>query len=252
MSEHCSIGSTPTTPHTPRDSSTPTENSSNPSKPPGEENLNQEPIAIDSDGDNTTTTDGISGRKRKLKSVVWEHFKLQEINNEVKAVCNYCATKLVGQSKHGTNHLKKHLERCIHRNVKQRDIRQTILNTTKKADGKMIMGTYQFDQDHARKELGKMIILHEYPLCMVEQIGFRNFVTSIQPLFKCVSRNTIKSDILKIYDVEKMKMMSLLEANKSRIAVTTDMWTSNQKKGFMAITGHYIDDDWRLQSRVMR
>lgn len=31
------------------------------------------------------------------------------------------------------------------------------------------------------------------------------------------------------------------------------MWTSqNKKQGFMVVTTHFIDDFWRLQSRVMR
>ncbi|KAD4179836.1 hypothetical protein E3N88_28427 [Mikania micrantha] len=31
------------------------------------------------------------------------------------------------------------------------------------------------------------------------------------------------------------------------------MWTSsNQKKGFMAITTHFIDDNWEIQCRIMR
>ncbi|KAE8668026.1 pentatricopeptide repeat-containing protein [Hibiscus syriacus] len=47
--------------------------------------------------------------------------------------------------------------------------------------------------------------------------------------------------------------MRLLEKNRSKIAITTDMWTSsNQKKGFMSITLHLIDDNWEMQSRIMR
>jgi hypothetical protein len=49
-----------------------------------------------------------------------------------------------------------------------------------------------FDQEIARKELALMICLHEYPLSMVDHVGFRKFCTTLQPLFKAVSRNTIK------------------------------------------------------------
>ncbi|GJW01839.1 zinc finger BED domain-containing protein RICESLEEPER 2-like protein [Tanacetum coccineum] len=105
----------------------------------------------------------------------------------------------------------------------------------------------------ARKELATMIILHKYPLSMVEHVGFRRFTETIQPLFKPVSRNTIKKVIMDMYDFEKTNSMSLLEACKSRIAITTDMWTSeNQKKGFMVVTTHFIDESWVLQNRIMR
>ena len=56
-----------------------------------------------------------------------------------------------------------------------------------------------------------MIIIHEYPLSMVEHWAFKGFVGSLQPMFKFVSRNTLKSDILKIYDYERAKTMSLLD-----------------------------------------
>ncbi|XP_009779676.2 zinc finger BED domain-containing protein DAYSLEEPER-like [Nicotiana tabacum] len=106
-----------------------------------------------------------------------------------------------------------------------------------------------FDQDVSRKKLAHAIILHEYSLSIVDHVGFRNFVASLQPMFKMVSRNTIKNDIIKIFDNLKSQTSMLLEKVTSRIAITTDMWTSNSnKKGFMTITGHFTDDSWRLQS----
>ncbi|KAI5312626.1 hypothetical protein L3X38_041799 [Prunus dulcis] len=58
---------------------------------------------------------------------------------------------------------------------------------------------------------------------------------------------------IKVFDVEREKTMKLLDTNRSRIAITTDMWTSNnQKRGFMTITSHFIDDAWNLQSRLIR
>ena len=88
---------------------------------------------------------------------------------------------------------------------------------------------------------------------MVDHIGFREFVKSLQPLFKLVSRNTLKSDILKIYDNEREKALKTMDKNGSRMAITTNMWTtSNKKRGFMVITVHFIDQTWTLQNRVLR
>jgi hypothetical protein len=98
-----------------------------------------------------------------------------------------------------------------------------------------------------------MIILHEYPLSIVYHIGFKNFCASLQPLFKVVSRNTIKRDIMKLYGAEKDLAMKMFLKNQSRIAITIDMWTaSNQNKGYMAVTTHYIDDSWSLQNQLIR
>ncbi|XP_072054831.1 zinc finger BED domain-containing protein RICESLEEPER 3-like [Arachis hypogaea] len=75
---------------------------------------------------------------------------------------------------------------------------------------------------------------------------------SMQPTFKMPSRNTIKKDILEIYEVEKLNINKMMDVNDSRVAITTDMWTSNQKKGYMLVTAHYIDNSWNLQMRVFR
>ena len=87
----------------------------------------------------------------------------------------------------------------------------------------MSLNTYQFDQNIVRNNLARMIIQHEYPLSIVDHIGFREFVKSLQPLFKLISRNTLKSDILKIYDNERKKALKMTDNNGSRMAITTDM-----------------------------
>ena len=181
---------------------------------------------------------------------MWIHYKKQRIDGVDKAICNYCGKKLGDESKNGTKHLHDHFNRCLFR--KQRDIKQAILNPRKEASGKLSLSTYSFDQENARKDLASMIVLHEYPLSIVDHVGFRRYSNTLQPLFKMVSRNTIKNDILKIYDYEKSKTMDLLGDNRSRITITTNMWTSNQKKGFMVVTMHFIDDSWALQSQVIR
>ncbi|XP_060673042.1 zinc finger BED domain-containing protein DAYSLEEPER-like [Ziziphus jujuba] len=240
------IGSTPhdkdqssSTPFS--DNSTPI---STPQEIPSQEDINQTSIEV-CDEDSSQVIG-----KRKLISVVWNHFKKVKIDGVDKAVCNYCSKKLGGGSRNGTRHLHDHFKRCPLRT--QKDIRQAILNPTTDVGGKVKVGTYTFDQENARKELANMIVLHEYPLSIVEHYGFRRFINTVQPLFKAVSRNTIRNDIFKLYDYEKSKTMELLEKNYGRVAITTDMWTSNQNRGFMAITAHFIDDGWILQSRIIR
>ncbi|WCJ39603.1 Zinc finger BED domain-containing protein RICESLEEPER 2 [Euphorbia peplus] len=95
-----------------------------------------------------------------------------------------------------------------------------------------------------------MIAMHELPFRLTDFIGFGEYSYSLQPIFKMSSRNTVRSDIFKLYEYEKAKMMKMFQKNCSRVVV--DMWTSNRKKSFMAITTHYIDDSWSLQSRTIR
>ncbi|XP_062110077.1 zinc finger BED domain-containing protein RICESLEEPER 2-like [Humulus lupulus] len=216
--------------------------SSIPSSPKNDESMTATQSNVDSEKTET---------KRKLTSFVWNHFKKQKINGVDKAVCNYCQKILGGSSKNGTTHLRDHFNICSLR--KHRDIKQSILNPSKKKDGSTSLAAHNFDQECSRHKLAKMIVLHEYPLNMVEHHGFRDFVNSLQPFFKNVSRSTIRRDILKIYENEKTKTKNSISDNCSRVAITTDMWTSNnQKRGYMVVTAHYIDDSWNLHNRIIR
>ncbi|XP_071709276.1 zinc finger BED domain-containing protein RICESLEEPER 3-like [Rutidosis leptorrhynchoides] len=170
--------------------------------------------------------------KRVMIKAIFKRVTRKLINGVWKATCIYCQKNLSSGTRNGTTHLQNHTKICIQRSRK--DIKQALLNTKVASNGKFSVEKHMFEQKEVRKELASMIILHEYPLSMVEHVGFRHFTSSLQPLFKAVSRNTIKKDIFEIYDFEKAKTMSLLETSKSRLAITTDMWTSsNQKKGFM-------------------
>ena len=100
---------------------------------------------------------------------------------------------------------------------------QVLIKQQNKVDETMSSNPYQYDQVKVRSNLTCMVILHEYPLSMVDHIGFREFVSFLQPLFKLISRNTLKSDILKIYDNEMEKPLKIIDKNGSRITITTDM-----------------------------
>ncbi|KAJ1395553.1 Ribonuclease H-like superfamily, partial [Sesbania bispinosa] len=109
-----------------------------------------------------------------------------------------------------------------------------------------------YDPDNARKELGCEIIMHDYPLSCGTYCS-RRYSAALQPVFQVPCRNTIKKEILKIYKFEKSAVSKMLDINDGRVAITSDMWTtSNHKKGYMAVTAHYIDGSWTLQSFVLR
>ncbi|WKA01669.1 hypothetical protein VitviT2T_019939 [Vitis vinifera] len=198
----------------------------------------------------TSTTDGtLVSKRRKLTSVVWNDFDKIIEDGQDYAICKHCKGKLKVDTKNGTKHLHVHIDRCM----KRRNVDwQQLLAVERKGHGKVQIGGFTFDKEISREKLARAIILHEYPLSIIDHVGFREFATSLQPLFKMVSRNTIKGDIMKIYEVEKDKMISYLEKLQSRVAITTDMWTSNQKKGYMAITVHYIDESWLLHHHIVR
>ncbi|KAL0463390.1 UNVERIFIED_CONTAM: Zinc finger BED domain-containing protein RICESLEEPER 3 [Sesamum latifolium] len=191
--------------------------------------------------------------KRKRTSAAWNHFKRIKVEGIQFAECNYCSVRLKAPLDYGTTHLNKHYDKVCKKRPRKIDIRQSFLKANQKVNGTQELGTQIFSQEETRRELASMVILHDYPLSIVDHIDFRRYSTSLQPCFNMISRNTLKNDILKIYKEQRMKYYNLLKKLKCRIAITTDMWTSsNSNRGFMAVTAHFIDDHWILQSCILR
>ena len=141
-----------------------------------------------------------------------------------KARCNHCKQTFTTD---GTMHLHRHFQRCSARPAKG----QTKLQFTKADGTQASLSTWKFSQERSREDMAKMIILDEQPFISVERSGFCRFVGGLNPQFKIVSRTTVQSDCMKIY--EGLKADILLEISKApgRISFTSDIWTSNQSIG---------------------
>ncbi|XBI01221.1 hypothetical protein VPH35_130045 [Triticum aestivum] len=197
-------------------------------------------------------TSSRAGGKRKRTSAVWNEMEEKIENGQLKDECNYCHKKFTAGPRAGTNHLPLHLESCPARHAPIGP-KQQKLRLTKGEGGKVILESVIFYQEKARRDLGLMICEHEYPLSIMEHSGFRRFCSSLQPLFKMVCRNTIRNDIVAMHSAQREKMVNFFATFKHRVAVTTDLWTAGyQKRGYMAVTAHYIDDTWNLKSFLMR
>ncbi|KAL4583639.1 hypothetical protein LXL04_008220 [Taraxacum kok-saghyz] len=144
------------------------------------------------------------------------------------AICRYCNKNLVYKRSNGTKGLIGHNKICkTGKTQKTMDEFQSRLVTKKsKTDASgSVLETHCFSYEESRKDLARMIAQHDYPLCMVEHVGFIgcNHYSSLLP-------GTRKVDLVSIYEEEKTKLMQLLGSIKGRIAITTDMWTSNHQR----------------------
>ena len=109
-----------------------------------------------------------------------------------KDVCNYCNKALTDRRNDGTKHLSRHFEACKRRSYK--DIRQLVLvREHKKVDGSSsYLNNYHFDPEKSRNDIASMIIIHEYPLSIVNHLGFRAYSEGLQPLFKVPSQTRLQ------------------------------------------------------------
>ena len=89
------------------------------------------------------------------------------------------------------------------------------------------------------------------PLTIVENKGFRDLLTEIDPRYEMVSRKRLTQQLLpEKYYAEKANLMQEMDGVEY-ITITTDCWTSRQTEGYMTVTAHFINTQWQLRSRVL-
>lgn len=217
----------------------------------GEEEEAEEDFADEEEGDEVVDMGIFSKPGRQFLSKVWKEYEPKLVDGVVVAAeCKHCARKICVERTHGTSSLRKHLKRCKERKKVLR-VSGQLSASIMSPDGVSI-GQWTFDQALTRRELMRMIVLHELAFSLVEYDGFRRFVSSLNPSFKMVCRKTIRNDYLKAFKEETCNLQAMFRHSKSKISLTSDMWTSNRTMGYICITAHFIDEDWKPQKRIVK
>lgn len=220
-----------------------------------------------------------SNKRRRKKSPVWEHFTVETIDTDnIRACCNQCKKSfayITGSKLAGTSHLKRHITLGICPVSRQRNqLNQLALGSINGDSGGAtntpngdsggatntpkrryrttpVFASMPINQDRCNQEIANMIILHEYPLNIVEHPGFIGFVRTLQPQFNMASFNTIQDDCVAIYKREKASLLKVLRGIPGRVCITLDLWTSDQNLDYIFLKGHFIDSDWKLHRRLL-
>jgi hypothetical protein len=76
----------------------------------------------------------------------------------------------------------------------------------------------------------------------------------LNPLAESVSGTTIKENCMEAFQNHKssLKDLYLFGSWNCRFSLTSDIWTSNQNTRYMVIICRYIDEDWKVQKRIIR
>ncbi|CAB4419542.1 unnamed protein product [Rhizophagus irregularis] len=93
--------------------------------------------------------------------------------------------------------------------------------------------------------------LDQQPFTIVENQSFKKFIASIQPKYKIPSRHTIKDIIMKKFENAQIQIKNYLQLSTSKISLTMDMWTTISSLGILAVTIHFIKDDWQFDHFVL-
>ncbi|XP_073044096.1 zinc finger BED domain-containing protein DAYSLEEPER-like [Primulina eburnea] len=206
-------------------------------------------------------------KRRKKKSIVWEHFTIETVGPGCRrACCKQCKQSFAystGSKVAGTSHLKRHIAKgtcpVVLRNQEKNQLvpfsapskMGTLSNTPKRRYRTASVPYVAFDADQCRHEIAKMIIMHDYPLHIVEHPGFVSFVQNLQPRFDMVSFNTVQGDCVATYLREKQSIQKMIMGIPGRICLTLDMWSSCRTTGYVFVTGQFFDGDWKMHHKLL-
>ncbi|CAH9083945.1 unnamed protein product [Cuscuta epithymum] len=222
-------------------------------------------------------------KRRKKKSIVWEHFTIEAVGDGCRrACCKDCKQSFAysqGTKVAGTSHLKRHIAKgacpTVLRAAQEQNNNDNnnspytpvALKSAPKRSGsdgatqtppikrryRTAAATpfFSFDPDRCRHEISRMIIMHEYPLHIVEHSGFVSFVRNLQPRFDMVSFNTVQGDCVATYLREKQSVQRMIESMPGRISLMLDVWSSCHRVGYVFITGQFIDSEWKIHRKIL-
>ena len=151
---------------------------------------------------------------KKPRSLVWQYFTKID-DKSVK--CVFC--KKVFTNFGNTSNFARHI-RLQHPN----DVSDETPSTSQTITSEIVLNPRIGELNSG---LVKMIAKDLQPLSIVENIGFRNFINQLNPLYKLPSRKKVTYDILpEVFQAKKLEVVEKLK-NTKHVAITTDIWTSD-------------------------
>ncbi|XP_047092284.1 zinc finger BED domain-containing protein RICESLEEPER 2-like [Lolium rigidum] len=211
-------------------------------------------------------------RRRRKKSLVWEHFTIEPVPGErgcQRACCNLCKATFAyssGTKIAGTSHLKRHItlgscpmiknqerKMALHSagGITDNDGEGTAERPTKRRYRYTGFANATFDQDRSSSYLAKLIILHDYPLHIVQQPAFTALTESLQPRFRVADVDTMEGEVYAVYQKGKESLLQSLSSMPGRISLTIGLWTTSQTLGYVSLAGQFIDTDWKVHRRML-
>jgi len=99
--------------------------------------------------------------------------------------------------------------------------------------------------------LVQLVCREGLPLRLVETESFKAFIRELDPRYNLPTRQSLSQVLIPTkYDETKAQLQESIDQAQS-VSITTDMWTSSANEAYMGITGHWMDNDFCLNSRCL-
>ena len=183
---------------------------------------------------------------RKLRNQVWEYFELVEPK---KVRCKLCVPPITTVLAYhgGTTSLKNHLtsrhpdkyQEKAGPSHQQHSLESFVRSTKCSAER----------AEAITQRIVEMVARDLRPISVVEGVGFTNLIGYLEPGYRVPSHTHITTVCRRMYNVQKERVKK--EIADRHVALTTDIWTSCATESYITVTVHYIDNFWKMTTRVL-
>ncbi|XP_071845427.1 E3 SUMO-protein ligase ZBED1-like [Apostichopus japonicus] len=204
------------------------------------------------------------------KSAVWTYFGYKKgpdgkAENVERVTCKVCKVQYWAKGGN-TSNLFRHLESC---HPKEFEMVKTGAGTKKAAQPKLstakttklqqtpITSFNKYKRDDAKwklltEKLTFCLAKDLLPIYSVEKRGFKEMIRTFDPRYELPSRKYFtQTAIPKLYNKTKEAIKEELGKEVDFFSATSDLWSSRRMEPYMSLTAHYIDSNWKLQSRCL-
>lgn len=204
---------------------------------------------------NATVTDGGYGGPNKkplrLISKIWDHYKVEIIDEARIATCLYCDTRVPADKvKNTTSSVRNHYLHCTMSPSKVQ-LDQTCINFPPVGSIDVPSShKWQYNPKELMDAIVDKFIVDETCFTEVDKPGFRKMCKiGFHPCFTLPSRRTLASKCMDRHEDFRNSLKLFFSKKSQRVSLTSDCWTSNQNKNYMSVTAHYVDGNFKLQKK---
>ncbi|XP_034530080.1 zinc finger BED domain-containing protein 4-like [Notolabrus celidotus] len=109
---------------------------------------------------------------------------------------------------------------------------------------------YPAKDEELDEALVSMIVKDTQPFIVVDDVGFRTFVSKLDPNYILPTRQALKAMVEAKYETAKEKAKAKVE-KAAAVSLTSDMWTSIHMDAYLAVTCHFVGENTRLDSVLL-
>lgn len=93
---------------------------------------------------------------------------------------------------------------------------------------------------------------NNHPFTIVEEQPFIDLIASLNPDFQLPSASTVKNWVMSTYVENKVKVKETLALDgNGKPSATTDLWTSGNHHGVLAVTVTWLDANFEMKEIVL-